>query len=197
MRFFGKYITIKMTIFERYIFISVKSYFVYMFLVLGIFANAQTDTLFKRIKKHTIFLELGGQGGFYSIGYDHIYQTDAKLKKSFSIGLSVSPLPTELVSVPAMMYCVPLSINAVRFRYFEYGIGITPSVLQRTYTQFGSNSEYQLSPMFFITPKMGFRYQKDNGGLFFRVSVIPMIHLGTDYFNRITPWAGLSFGRSF
>ena len=164
-----------------------------------------SDSSNKTLKKKTFYFEAFGSGGFYSFGYDKIYRVTEKKKRSFSIGasyLNISSRDRETKS-GYNIYSIPVSFNTIRFKYLETGLGITPLVLSysdRGHGHGGTSwwNQFQ-SYMLFISPKIGFRYQKPNGGIFFRLAYTPMISVfyNTDWTDRFNHSFGLSLGYTF
>lgn len=49
-----------------------------------------------------------------------------------------------------------------------------------------------------IPCRLGYRFQKENGGLFIKAAYTPIYFLGGEYFGRLfKPWGGLSLGYTF
>jgi hypothetical protein len=131
---------------------------------------------------------------------------------------------------------VPVSYNFIfgqRNHHLELGLGFTPMIFK----EIGINSsfyvQYQIGNqtlenekidninlLFYLTPKIGYRLQKPDGGFFFRATLTPPIaginiwrysstssysqSPSTEYFtsaaffgSRVYPWAGVSFGYTF
>lgn len=183
-----------------------RSYLVYTLIFLSVFnikgQKINTDDSLKiSCKKNSVYIELGGTGGVYSICYDRLFDIKEKKKNSFSIGLSY--LQGVIYGNDLRIFALPFSRNTIYFKYLEIGLGLTPTLIadiKPAYQHgnvFGSYTE--LNPMLFLTPKLGFRYQKNDGGFFFRAALTPMISLISNPFlnHRVYPWAGLSFGKTF
>ena len=191
---------------------------------------AQQKTELNLPKRNTLYFEVFGQGLYNSFAFDRLYKIDKKIKTSFTAGLTIIP------SNELFVLALPLSYNFIfgkNNHHLELGFGITPMLLRSTYnaeTSFtdisgtsynekfiGHSTNYYLYP----TPKIGYRFQKANGGFFFRITLTPPIaginKEGTikggstnyshnnnkvEYFKsaaiydgyKIFPWAGISFG---
>jgi hypothetical protein len=109
---------------------------------------------------------------------------------------------------------IPVSYNWLlgkKSHHFELGIGLT-SLLVNPNSNVGTDSYT------YMTPKIGYRFQRPNGGLFFRATVTPMIailNVSSIKYNNETyrqfstlnnvaglgyaafPWPGLSMGYTF
>ena len=93
--------------------------------------------------------------------------------------------------------------------YIEIGAGITYSLGGASFWAVPYNGQIHYTAGLFIVPRIGYRYQKDNKGFFFRAGFTPLILLNdyshlevltrnsgfkTPFFNYM---GGLSFGYSF
>ncbi|HWY11452.1 MAG TPA: hypothetical protein VN026_09010 [Bacteroidia bacterium] len=175
-------------------------------------------------KRNTIYLEAYGQGCFNSLSFDRLYRINKKIKSSFTAGVTLMPLlnkPDHILAIGT-----PVSYNWLfgqKKHHFELGVGLTfLSVTNQV--QFSNESvkftTFVTNSYVYFTPKISYRFQNPNGGLFFRVSFTPPIalynregaykqgnetYLGArnnyllnavgpidDY--RIFPWPGLSVG---
>ncbi len=183
-----------------------RSNLVYSLIFLSVFTirgqKINTDDSLKvSFKKNSVYLELGGTGGVYSICYDRLFDIKEKKKNSFSIGLSY--LQGVIYEKDLRIFALPFSRNTIYFRYLEIGLGITPTLIAeiKPAYQHGSvvGSYTELEPLLFLSPKLGFRYQKNDGGFFFRAALTPMFSLISNSFlyRSVYPWAGLSFGKTF
>ncbi|MEO6306216.1 MAG: hypothetical protein ABIP51_23915, partial [Bacteroidia bacterium] len=143
---------------------------------------------------------------FYSINYDRLTEVTPHFKRSFSVGLSA--LPIKYNNNSTTVYSLPISFNTISRRYLELGIGLTPVVVAEkkymyyNYAATGNTALYtEINNLFFLTPKIGFRYQEKDGGLFFRASFIVMVSLtgfqNPQYVRNITPWGGIAIGHTF
>lgn len=182
-----------------------KHALIYLLLTcIGSFAYAQNnikeDSTYLKCKKNTVYLELGGQGGIYSVGYDHINSIKPKRKNSLSVGLSY--FRTEGNDEKMTIIALPLSQNVIYKNHVELGCGVTTAFIAEYdtyYTHYGQSNYTDVYTLFFLTPKIGLRYQKDNGGFFFRAALTPLINLlpANEFYRRVYPWAGISFGSTF
>jgi hypothetical protein len=182
------------------------------------------------VKRNTIYFEAFGQGLYNSLSFDRLYNVEKKVKTSFSSGVTIIPHPDLLV------LGAPVSFNALlgkKCHYLETGIGFTVLYIRQNrisaseyFTDQGglvrTNDFIGYSDDFFsfFTPKIGYRFQKPGGGIFFRLSFTPPVaginRIGqvnsTDnffcgeppymeyftnaaFFDRLAvPWGGISLG---
>jgi hypothetical protein len=164
-----------------------------LFLIIITYSSfAQTDSVQvnkSNIAKNTVFAELLGNGGFSSLNYDRIIIEKKNHKVSIRGGISFS-LFTNLmfrdVNIagsmdPAWIWpknyfgdnlfnrslIIPTEINYLigKKYYFEIGGGLTGDI-HLTENWYGTR-------LYLFTRIAGFRYQKENGGFFFRAGLVP------------------------
>ena len=193
-----------------------------------IISFGQENLASTEIKRNSIYFEAFGQGLYNSFSFDRLYNVDKKIKTSFSAGLTIIPHPELFV------LGVPVSYNYLfgqKSHHLELGIGFTAMYLRQgrisasegyidnnglsqTNDFVGHSNDFYS----FITPKIGYRFQKSSGGIFLRLTLTPPIaginRIGgikggkynsgwtsTEYFTsaaffdyRAFPWAGFSIG---
>lgn len=165
-------------------------------------ATAQTEPGTFTAKKG-VYLEVGGSSGFYAINYSKIFHQKGKLKLSASAGFSMWR-HEKLDSRTTWLPTVPLEMTAFYGKsnhHLEMGIGFTPYLgtsLDLVSETIGYRDIVVIDA--FIPLRVGYRYQKPEGGFFFRLGYTPIIDFpprtgGNWSFNPY--WAGLSFGKSF
>ena len=190
-----------------------------LFLSAWCFSQEPSDNISKENQKvnyarNSIYLECLGTGLFSSLNYDRLFNTSKKLVNSYSIGFSYWGKIKEAES--SRLYLgIPISYNFLfgkKNNHFEIGTAITLSYLRVTENISTFDEELLLS-LFSI--KLGYRYQKPLGGIFFRATLTPFIY-GTDFYKRnksntdyselnkevyssmgFQPWAGISIGYTF
>ncbi|MEM7036236.1 MAG: hypothetical protein AAF570_04585 [Bacteroidota bacterium] len=136
--------------------------------------------------RNTLFFEFGGSGGLFSLNYDGIFKEKEASAFSARVGLTSFP-----VSNNGLFFVVPATANwlyGAGKHKLEAGLGIAPTV--------GFQVEQVISG-FFVRgiPVLGYRYQKPEGGFFFRATYTPLISFIIDF--QMQQWAGLSFGWSW
>jgi hypothetical protein len=152
--------------------------------------------------KNAVYLEVGGSSGIYAFNYSKIFHQKGKLKLNASAGFSM--LPHRLESKTIWLPVVPLEISALYGKsnhHLEMGFGFT-SYLTRSLAfdtkTFETTDKVVLGA--FIPLRVGYRYQKPEGGFFFRVGYTPFFNVpvraGKSW--SFNPYmAGVSFGKSF
>jgi hypothetical protein len=167
-----------------------------IFLFALIFGTVSAQDVRTPIKKNTIFLELGGNSPFYSLNYDRIVLEKPKLKLAARIGaMYVDNTNNFLSSIKNHNYSLPLELSFLKGRNnhnLEIGIGATPYF--REYVEETRNDEFFIAPF----GRIGYRYQKENGGVFFKAGFTPIIRFKKDWesYNPkyVYPWGGLAIG---
>lgn len=153
--------------------------------------------------KNAVYLEVGGSSGRYAVNYSKIFHQKGKLKLNASAGFSMwrdQLNDFKTIWLPV----IPLEVTALYGKsnhHLELGFGFT-SFLSRTLDINSETFEFSDKVVFgaFIPLRVGYRYQKPEGGFFFRVGYTPIINVpvraGKSW--SIYPyWAGVSFGKSF
>lgn len=162
------------------------------FLVIAAGTPAQAQS-YSLTKDNTVYLELGGNGMFYSFNIDHWLRISPELSLAPRVGFGYTHkaigLNYSIVAIPfELSFLMPLKDHN---NFLEIGPGLTiiglygdPSVLD------GNNR---------LSIRIGYRYQKPEGGFVFRAGVLGIY----DFYTRSSdrggwgPWAGCSFGFAF
>ncbi|REG94539.1 hypothetical protein [Algoriphagus antarcticus] len=165
-------------------------------------ARAQTETE-TFTAKNAVYLEVGGSSGRYAVNYSKIFHQKGKLKLNASAGFSMWR-NEKLDSKTSWLPVIPLEVTALYGKsnhHLEMGFGFT-SFLSTSLKLVSETFEFRDKVVFgaFIPLRVGYRYQKPEGGFFFRVGYTPIIDFpprtgGNWSFNPY--WAGVSFGKSF
>ncbi len=159
----------------------------------AVFVNKNYSQTAQNITRNTIYADFASKGAYYSLNYDRIFSQGEKFTKSYRIGFSV------LKNAIAM----PLGINFFtghNSSHAEFSLTVVPYVENYNDLFSGNNlSDKKL----YIIPGAGYRYQKTEGGFFFKVAFAPVIYLDppSDNFWKmdgkvypgITAGAGFSF----
>lgn len=173
-------------------------------LAISFWAKAQTEAE-KFTAKHLVYLELAGNAGQYAFNYGHLFYQKGVFKLTGSAGFSLwaDPIEGSTIWNPAL----PLEVSALmgkRNHHLELGLGITPYLKAEINSSFetgvlvqskGPNNLAAVLPL-----RIGYRYQKPEGGFWFRVGYTPFFSLPYEFrddweFQPI--FAGIGFGWSF
>lgn len=176
--------------------------FCLIFLLSALITSAQDDYALKPPRdysknpaKNAGFIELGGNAGLYSLNFDRIYFYKEKLKISARVGFAphFNGIYIEQIYV--------LENNFILFKnphHLELGLGAT---LQRRYNERPNQIDtYFWENILFSVWRCGYRYQKEDDGMFLRAGITPVV-MSNDaegfHSNYFQFWAGVSVGLSF
>lgn len=144
--------------------------------------------------KNAVYLEVGGNAFGYSLNYERIVFQKNKLKLGARIGISLVPENTFYGIAPYPI--VPLEMIALLGKsnhHLETGIGVTPYVGYSYHDGYPGVAFLEEKLEAAATFRLGYRYQKPNGGFMARVGIMPF--LTSDGY--LLPWGGISIGKSF
>ena len=188
---------------------AVRLYFILLFFLLFFSAFSQRDsvvmedgTVLSNLPdspppKNALFIELGGNGGIYSLNYDRILTSAKKIRTSLRGGFSVLPVNRNIDLV------FPIEFNFLlgsANHFMETGAGVTyVKSMINTDEGFG-NLRYNYE-QFLGVCRLGYRFQERlDRGLFFRAGITPYLFQTNEY-DRIEPifqfWLGVSAGANF
>ena len=128
------------------------------------------------LMSHNIFGELFGPSFGAGIGFDSRFKNGTPFGYRVGISYTVGSFRDnqEWRDLDFNGVCVPLEINAIfgkRKSKFEIGVGVTPSILHRVYTEWHWNDDMTI---YYITTRgnrlnilgtmnIGYRYQRERG----------------------------------
>ncbi|MNU52185.1 hypothetical protein D3C71_411910 [compost metagenome] len=172
--------------------------------------------------KHTVYLEIFGQGFSGSLNYDLLFNSDRKWRTSLTTGIIA--IPRSLGFGDGTYLGIPVSYNWLygkKRNLLELGIGLTTQLGEGYSFENGSigTPKKSLSALYtYITPKLGYRFQPDKHGVFFRATLTPHLALVNTRFSARNgslttnhtffqnfmnvgygafPWFGASIGYTF
>lgn len=138
----------------------------------------------------SVYVELFGNGGLYSLNYDHIFYYQNKNAFGWRVGLSYLP-PIEII-LDKHSYSVLGTFNYLREikapHFIEFGVGITYYDI----VGYGRNKVITWNQL----TNFGYRYQKRGKSFFFRVDFISTYYLEKGIDRNWDIWGGLSLGYS-
>lgn len=133
-------------------------------------------------KANSLFFELGGNGLVYSINYDRLLTDHLSVRGGIGI-FSIDDSFGEGVDVTS----IPLLVNYLvgnGNNHLELGIGV---LILTGSIDIGSFSDTDSGAI--GTGVLGYRHQKQDGGLFFKAGITPLVGFGEFQF-----WVGASVG---
>jgi hypothetical protein len=153
--------------------------------------------------KKAVYFEVGGSSGAYGLNYGRVFRQKEKLKLNASAGFSI--LVRETINLKKYwLPAIPLEVTAFYGKskhHLEMGFGVIPYL--DVVSIFDSESLVFKDKVVFTTAmplRIGYRYQKPEGGFFFRVGYTPFFSapIGAREDWVFTPFfGGVSFGKSF
>lgn len=167
--------------------------YIYCIAILSIIVNnkifSQKDST--QLAQNIIFVEAAGSGGYGSINYERVLFSKKYLMFSTRLGFGTYHINDYTNNFnPDIL--LPLLINGCygKNHKIELGLGQTfANIVQADNTDFKPKRVTNLHTIFSV----GYRYQKDTGGIFFRCVYTPIIEFNSSFRH----WAGISFGYSF
>ncbi|NOY37274.1 MAG: hypothetical protein GXO83_06830 [Chlorobi bacterium] len=130
--------------------------------------------------KNSLQIELLGNGFLYSLNYERVLLNGGKFKTTGQVGYSMMGMGGQMFPL-ALTELISFNRNHV-----EIGIGY-------------SFADYLTSR---LTGRIGYRYQKPDGHLVFRIAFMPWYERVRDYNGSniqagLNPWTGVTVGYSF
>ena len=143
------------------------------------------------IASNIVFIEAAGTGVYGSVNYERVFCSKGIYSLSARCGISsyhVNDYTGKLnpdILIPLMVQaCVGIDHK------IEFGAGQTISSIVRTDAD---DAEPVRKTNFHTIFSVGYRYQKNTGGIFFRCTYTPML----EFNKRFRHWGGISIGYSF
>jgi hypothetical protein len=157
-----------------------KRFKLILYLCFSLFATVPS---FAQRHPNSLYLEVGGSAGFYSINYDRLIGPHLGVRIGFSYWADLI-----IPGISAQIF--PMSLNCLignGSSKFELGVGMT-------YTIGHVNWFHRKESAAVVIPNfnIGYRYQSEDGGFLFRIGFTPLISS-----TQFLAWGGLSAGFSF
>lgn len=162
---------------------------VFATLAMTTFGQKATNPTLSFKNKNSIQFELFGHGLFYSFNYERILVNGQKFKTTGQAGISYYPPKTGIRDI-----WIPVLINELYSfdsHHIEFGFGY---VFINEATRTEDYEEISRGWNGFLTGRIGYRYQKPDGRLIFRVGFTPLYEYEVKEFH---PSGGLTIGYSF
>ncbi|MEP7258946.1 MAG: hypothetical protein ABI687_11160 [Flavitalea sp.] len=120
-------------------------------------AQSQDRQSFKR---NSLYAEGANRSAPYTLNFDHVFHMGDKLAYSYRVGFS---LISQDITVPVGINL----ITGVGNHHFEASTTLIP------YLKLNDNKSDPTNLYLYLIPAVGYRFQKQQGGLFFKASVGP------------------------
>jgi hypothetical protein len=148
--------------------------------------NAQDNYNNNKISKNSIYFELLGSAGYlYNISYDRIVLTKGKNHISTGLGFQYTPFSSKLTNNPVSSLSPQINYFYGIKHHFETGLGLV---------YYFNSSDLD------IPIRIGYRFQKPEGGLLFKVALTPLLTKSYPIFGEgllLIPWGGIAIGWTF
>lgn len=140
--------------------------------------------------KGTVFIELLGNGSWYSLNYDRVFYNRKRNALTWRAGLAYLPSSNYFIKSGSMVFLGESNyLRGKAPHFFESGIGFSHWwVFDR------DNDRYIRNYLF---TRIGYRFQKPGGGFFFRAGATPGIYLERNIDQNYFLWGGVSLGYTF
>ncbi|GHV43705.1 hypothetical protein FACS1894180_3590 [Bacteroidia bacterium] len=155
-----------------------KKLFVIIFLIFWSNAFCSSEDSIKPHKniQHNLFLELGVTS-MYSITYDCSFPIAEKHKIAVAAGFQYTYFPVKGYLFIPHTFGTTMQVNYLygHNHHLEIGMGITfPSV-----AYYEKQQQKWLTNNHVVIPlRIGYRYQRENGGLFWKIAFVPLFGEG-------------------
>jgi hypothetical protein len=160
-------------------------------------ASAQELGVEKKQAQNAVYVELGGNGAWYSVNYERYLRKDASVRIG-AMYMSVEASAGES-SASASWLAVPIMFNylglAAGNHALELGAGLDVMHFSGGASSFDATAEASgIVPV--GTATVGYRYASNDGGFLFRAGYTPLFFVTTEP-KQIFHWGGMSFGYRF
>lgn len=140
--------------------------------------------------KGTVFIELLGNTGLYSLNYDRVFYHKKRDALTWRAGLAYWPLGKDIINTGTMTFLGEFNYLRGKGPHFlESGVGLTHWWIFRL-----DDDTYVRN---YLLTRIGYRYQKAKGGFFFRIGVLPVVYLERNVDPIGTLYGGVSLGYTF
>lgn len=170
-----------------------------LFLIPGLlFAQHRRNP--QSFRKNTVFIEILGNAGTYSLNYDRLLYQSKGYKLAGRLGFSFFPKNTyNMQSFPLE---VSVLFSAYGNHHIEIGSGLSyiKGLEAKDVIVDYTGSRKYVSESLYIPFRVGYRYQRQRGRLFLKAGVIPMIGIyefEKEFSKKSHIWLGGAVGYSF
>jgi hypothetical protein len=150
---------------------------------------------------NALYVELGGNGGFYTVNYERFLRKDASVRvglmymsisASAGSGMDSSSAKVTWTSIPLMFQYLGVAAGS---HALELGGGVNMMYMSGNASTFDATASASgVIPV--GTATLGYRYSDPSGGFIFRAGYTPMFFVTTEV-KEVFHWGGLSFGYRF
>lgn len=166
-------------------------YFIFLLLFFSSYFAKSQNIEVEEYSKNLIFIEAFGYGGYGSLNYGYTFLVKNKLKVAGRIGLGTYYMFDYSNNFNPDII-IPLGISGYYGESHNVGFGFGQTISNIVYAD---NVNYQPKRETCISTNftIGYRYQKREGGIMFRIAYMPIIEKNRFY----AFWGGISLGYAF
>ena len=170
-----------------------------LLIIISEVVSAQKPGNFHLYDKNTFYVEILGNTGSLSLNYDRLLYQSPQIKIAGRIGYAYLPVKFPIQGIP---FEISVLASGMGNHHFELGTGVSYiKGLEHHYIirDFAENKEY-ISESLFIPFRIGYRYQRQDGGLFVKAGLVPLVSIydfEKYYTKKSYVWLGLGLGYSF
>jgi hypothetical protein len=159
----------------------------------------------ERTAQNALYVEIAGNGGFYSVNYERFISKEASIRAGLmymsmtaaaSSGGSMSSAKATWMSIPIMFQYLGVASGS---HALELAGGINLMYMSGAISTFDATSSADANASTMIpvgTATVGYRYSDPTGGFIFRAGYTPLFFVTTET-KQVFHWGGMSFGYRF
>ena len=166
-----------------------RFFLLFSFIMISRSLCAQTDS--SHLTHHTIYLEAGGAGSYGSLNYERMIHSKKKLSFSMRVGTSTYHIRDYRMKFNPDII-VPLSIHVCYGKDHKVEVGAGQTIASIVHVN-ATDIKPARATNFHTHISIGYRYQKNSGGIVLRCAYTPIIEFNK-YFRH---WVGVAIGYSF
>lgn len=160
-------------------------------------AMAQEATAEKASAANALYVELGGNGAWYSVNYERYLRDDASVRVG-AMYMSVEASAGES-SASASWLAIPVMINYLGLKAGNHALELGAGVDVMHFSAGSSAFDATASASGVVpvgTATLGYRYAAPDGGFLFKAGYTPLFFVTTEE-KQVFHWGGMSFGYRF
>ncbi len=147
--------------------------------------------------QHSVYAELAGSAGIWSLNYDLVALNISNFKVGARFGFGFM---TEGYAGTTLDVHIPLTVNFMyafkEKHHIELGVGTQIASYEIRSVKTATDTEFERKTEALGNMTLGYRFQSPDGGFMFRVFYSPFFYQDGIYF-RYEHWGGLSLGYAF
>lgn len=175
-----------------------KNCILLILLVANVFVFSQDDStkVMKKLKRNVVFGEIGGNGLYGSLNYNRTTRRiGKKVRLSFRLGIAPNTEPRNNGNPIEPLAEIGMLLGKAA-SYFELGLGASiHSYTETNYSRSGKLLSSRLVWNPYKTLRLGCRFQKPEGGIFYCAALTPV--LGENPFTGSSGFLWFGFGMGY